>query len=263
MAKGKTSARAGRGSKSGGRGSSERLPVVALKGQRKARGGHEENPDTSALGALGGGYCASKEEALTALSAAWFDEYVEMGDVTVRRRALYIANRAALHYGASAHEIETCATRAWTAALSRGTTPPAVTPAYQQNPEAEANPVAPAMSENPALPQPTSGFFHGALATEYVKRIPTFQQYSNQRFDEVSHLAYLLTDEDRRAGRMAPSYGYSRENIDRAQEMIALELASRGYSPGPHHRNPEENPVGGCGAAGCAVKPKVCGCAKV
>ncbi len=45
--------------------------------------------------------------------------------------------------------------------------------------------------------------------------------YSNGVFDLMQSVALRLTDADRAAGRPAPAYGYSAENIARAKEMIA------------------------------------------
>ena len=44
--------------------------------------------------------------------------------------------------------------------------------------------------------------------------IPT--TYCNQDFDETSQRAGEITEEDRRAGREAPLYGYSQSAWDRA-----------------------------------------------
>lgn len=44
--------------------------------------------------------------------------------------------------------------------------------------------------------------------------------YANQDFDTAQHIALALTDEDRAAGRPAPAYGYSKENIDKAWEIL-------------------------------------------
>lgn len=319
MAKAKRAVRAARGA---AKGKSDRLPVVALAGQRKARAGHEENPDRPAI--------ASKEDALKALTRAWFDEYVQMGDVTIRRRALYVANTAALEHGALPHEIEGCAGRAWHAALNRvapeaAPTSVALAPApmaaVEENPTVSRRDVARDTAANEGrrveleiLPaahlRPRHGtesyFFRGeAEAIEsakiwaregrideafliypdgrrarvvstapfkdnpaepmfgplpmtapvesnpaespvalYLARIATHQHYSNQRFDEKQHLAALLTDEDRAAGRKAPAAGYSATNIDRAERMISEELARRGHRPGPE-KNPEA-PAGSC-----------------
>ncbi len=43
---------------------------------------------------------------------------------------------------------------------------------------------------------------------------------SNEAFDRAQSLAYELTDEDRRAGRPAPSHGYSEENFKRAERIV-------------------------------------------
>lgn len=45
--------------------------------------------------------------------------------------------------------------------------------------------------------------------------------YSNGVFDLVQSVALRLTDADRAAGRPAPAYGYSAENVARAKEMVA------------------------------------------
>ena len=51
-------------------------------------------------------------------------------------------------------------------------------------------------------------------------------RYSNQDFDEVQHRATQLTDADRAAGRPAPPYGYSAENVKRADEERREAVAS-------------------------------------
>lgn len=49
--------------------------------------------------------------------------------------------------------------------------------------------------------------------------------YANGDFDLAQSVAQRLTDEDRAAGRPAPAYGYSAENIARAWGMIAAAAA--------------------------------------
>lgn len=50
--------------------------------------------------------------------------------------------------------------------------------------------------------------------------------YSNQDFDEIQRYAFALTDADRKAGREAPAYGYSLENIGKAQSAVLAWHAS-------------------------------------
>jgi hypothetical protein len=45
-------------------------------------------------------------------------------------------------------------------------------------------------------------------------------QYSNEGFTRAQQLADELTDEDRKAGREAPSHGYSAANFKRAERIV-------------------------------------------
>ncbi len=42
--------------------------------------------------------------------------------------------------------------------------------------------------------------------------------YANEDFDRMQHLAYALTDTDRKAGRAAPPCGYSAERVAEAKQ---------------------------------------------
>lgn len=44
-------------------------------------------------------------------------------------------------------------------------------------------------------------------------------KYSGQDFDEVQSCASQLTEADRKAGLRAPAYGYSLENVRKAEAM--------------------------------------------
>lgn len=46
------------------------------------------------------------------------------------------------------------------------------------------------------------------------------QRYSNEDFDRISALTNAMTENDRKAGRDAPDYGYSKKNWDAAETIV-------------------------------------------
>lgn len=60
-----------------------------------------------------------------------------------------------------------------------------------------------------------------STVTVTAAEVASARTYANGDFDLMQHVARALTDEDRAAGREAPAYGYSAENVRRAWEMIA------------------------------------------
>ena len=46
------------------------------------------------------------------------------------------------------------------------------------------------------------------------------QAYANEQFDRIQQLAIELTETDRKAGRPAPTFGYSVERFHQAEKML-------------------------------------------
>lgn len=46
------------------------------------------------------------------------------------------------------------------------------------------------------------------------------KNYSDESFDFAQHLAAMLTERDRKEGRPAPRFGYSKENWERADRAV-------------------------------------------
>lgn len=57
---------------------------------------------------------------------------------------------------------------------------------------------------------------------------------SGEDFDRAQGLAVTLTEEDRRAGRPAPEYGYSGEAFDRATAIVHASNHYSGLAPIPY-----------------------------
>lgn len=111
------------------RASTVQIPVIAPRGQRKARADNPlaDNP----LMDMGPRVApaASKDQALMVLKLAWFDEYTQKGTKESRNARLYAANRACLEAGCDADEIGRQADLAHSAALDRTKAEP-----FRENP---------------------------------------------------------------------------------------------------------------------------------
>ena len=59
-----------------------------------------------------------------------------------------------------------------------------------------------------------------------AKRFPKRRiSYSNEDFDVMQSIASTLTDEDRKAGKEAPKFGYSSENYEAAKVAVNARLS--------------------------------------
>lgn len=135
------------GSRAAARGRRE-VTVIAPRGQRKVAGpSREENPLPPARASYAPNGAPSRDEAVRALSHAWFDEYVGHGKEAERKQALYVANKACIDAGCAPADIERAATLAWEAALFRTKPDP-----FRSNPETKPYPTPAPRIENPEPP---------------------------------------------------------------------------------------------------------------
>lgn len=76
----------------------------------------------------------------------------------------------------------------------------------------------------------------GKVSRKWWKKNPKWMpSYSNEHFDRAQVLAMELTETDRKAGRPAPAYGYSKKRFDEANRMILEQRLD--YQP------PRKNPA--------------------
>lgn len=154
------------------------VPVIAPRGQKRARGGVRENPlPQGALVEVAvprATYAGSREEALKALTHAYFDEFVKKGSERDRKTALYLAAQNCIDVGCSRADIEKAADNAHVMALLRtterpfGDNPtPSAAGGVDRSPGAAAA-SAHAFADNPCCDAPTSAAAAGVVRSPGV-----------------------------------------------------------------------------------------------